>query len=75
MNCLSPPLKQKSTNSLKPFNNLSRGIFLYKVEKSKHEIDEAFLLPLSLLRPSITGWLFKTVQKEITPEKYEYYLL
>ena len=59
MNFPSPSLKQKSINSLRPFNILSRGIFVHKVEKSEDEIDVIFPLLLSLLRASVTGWLFK----------------
>ena len=34
-----------------------------------------FPLTLGLLRASVTGSLFKVVQKELTTEKYEHYLL
>lgn len=36
-------------------------------EKSKHETEVPFSLPLSLLIASITGGLFETVQKELAP--------
>ena len=35
----------------------------------------AFPLPLSLLRESIAGWLFKIVQKELTSEHWTLFIV
>ena len=67
--CLSPPLKQKSIMSNKTFINLPCGIVVYKVEKSKHDIDVALPRLLRLLIEFMTGWLFRIVQNELIPEK------
>ena len=75
MNSTSPPLKQKSINSLRTFNNLAWSIVVYKVEKSKYETEVAFPLPLCLLTASIRGWLFKAAQKQLTPENCEDWFL
>lgn len=52
----SPFLKLKSFYLLRTFNNLSRVIFEYKIEKLKHAIETAFRLSLTSSRASITSW-------------------
>lgn len=55
-----PPSKQ---GSLKLFIYSLCGNFVYKIERSKLEIEFAFLSLLRLLIASITGFLFRTSQK------------
>ena len=48
---------------------------IYKIVKSIHEIKVPFPLSLRLLRVTITGCSFETVQKELRSERKEYWLL
>ena len=66
-NFSSPPLKQKYIISNETFINLSFAIVVYKVEKSKHEMDIAKLPRLFI--EFITGSFFKILQKDFKPEK------
>ena len=69
-NFLLTPLKQKFYISNKVFINLLCDIVVYKVQKSKHDLNAALLRLLKLLiELFVTGRLFKIFQKDFTPEK------
>ena len=71
-----PPSKQ---GLLKLFRTIKSSLcenFVYKVERSKLEIEFAFLSLLRLLIASITGFLFRTSQKVLRLQKtYIYHYL
>lgn len=47
-------------------------VFVHNVEKLKDESEASVACLFILLIPFMTGWLFKTVQKVLTPKKYRY---
>ena len=60
------------TQSIKLLSTIRRlpcGNLVYKVEKSKFEIEVAFLRLFNLLIASITGLLLCSIQKVLTPVK------
>ena len=66
---LSPLSKQKLLKLLSTIRSSLCGDLVYKVEKSKAETEVDFPRLLSLLTASITGLLFCTTQKVLTPSK------
>ena len=51
------------------------GILVLILESSKHDIDNALLIPLRLLIELVAGLLLRIAQKELIPEKKKICLL
>ena len=64
-----PPLKTKSIILRSTVTNLSCGILVYNVEKSKDETDFADLRAIDFLTTSKTGSRFWMTQYDLIPEK------
>ena len=61
--------KQKSITCFIVCFNFSCGTFIYRVEKSKVETEEALFILFSLLIAENTASILRTGQSVLTPEK------